>query len=277
LNVLNVESFDSVLSKPTGAASPFGVLNAQALNEVHVSQVVPSQLPLPIRGTNMSLVWSDEFEGTDVDPTKWNKVGPWGHPVSDYPSTNNFFSYDSANVSVANSILSIRAHKTTGSNWTGGIVSTDNYTTGYPGANWTYGFFECRAQMPVLGQGFWPAIWMLAYANSTEFDILEWIGAADPFAAIQTVHYSGSSQNDHPNISTISTAFHKYQMWWRSNGVFTYYIDDVQQGQWTGINAPWPMWFMLNFDVGGTQWPGDPDSTTPSPAYFQVDYVRVYQ
>jgi hypothetical protein len=28
--------------------------------------------------------------------------------------------------------------------------------------------------------------------------------------------------------------------------------------------------------VGGT-WPGYPDDTTPFPAYFDIDYIRVYR
>ena len=36
--------------------------------------------PPPISRTNYQLVWSDEFNGTSVDASKWNKVGPWGAP-----------------------------------------------------------------------------------------------------------------------------------------------------------------------------------------------------
>ena len=39
-------------------------------------------LPSPIAGTNYQLVWSDEFNGTSIDASKWNQVGPWGHPVA---------------------------------------------------------------------------------------------------------------------------------------------------------------------------------------------------
>ena len=39
-------------------------------------------LPSPISRTNYQLVWSDEFNGTSVDASKWNKVGPWGHPFA---------------------------------------------------------------------------------------------------------------------------------------------------------------------------------------------------
>ena len=37
-----------------------------------------------------------------------------------------------------------------------------------------------------------------------------------------------------------------------------------------------PNFLILNLAVGG-DWPGYPDDTTPFPAQYEVDYVRVYQ
>ncbi len=36
------------------------------------------------------------------------------------------------------------------------------------------------------------------------------------------------------------------------------------------------MYILLNTAVGGT-WPGNPDSTTRFPQYYNIDWVRVYQ
>ena len=61
-------------------------------------------------------------------------------------------------------------------------------------------------------------------------------------------------------------------------GRLTYYIDNVPMGSWTDNVPARPMYLMLNFDVGGpNDWGGAPDGSTPSPATFNVDYVRVYQ
>ena len=73
-------------------------------------------LPSPISRTNYQLVWSDEFNGTSVDASKWNKVGPWGHSVASGWAN---FSYLTSNVSVANGLATITVHKS-GSNWNGG-------------------------------------------------------------------------------------------------------------------------------------------------------------
>ena len=37
-----------------------------------------------------------------------------------------------------------------------------------------------------------------------------------------------------------------------------------------------PKHFLLNLAVGGN-WPGNPDSNTPFPAKFEIDYVKAWQ
>ena len=59
-------------------------------------------------------------------------------------------------------------------------------------------------------------------------------------------------------------------------GQITFYIDKVKTATFTTDVPAEPMYLMLNFDVGGS-WGGYPNSSTPTPAQFNVDYVRVYQ
>ena len=234
-----------------------------------VPQASPSlgSLPSPISGTNYQLVWSDEFNGTSVDTSKWNKVGPWGKPVS---STWANFSYLTSNVSEANGLATITVHKS-GSNWTGGILSTD--TT----KQFQYGFVEVRAKLP-KGQGFWPAIWMYGSNTSVdELDIMEFLGG-DPTTVYQTYHYDPGGQNQvQVKSSDWTTGYHLFQMLWQP-GQITFYIDNVETGSWTTNVPAEPMYLMLNFDVGGpNDWGGAPNRSTPTTATFNVDYVRVYQ
>ena len=100
-------------------------------------------------------MWSDEFNGTSVDASKWNKVGPWGIPVaSTLERPFQLSSYNTSNVSEANGSATITVQKSGSFNWTGGILSTD--TT----KKFQYGFVEVRAKLPPKGQGFWPGIWL---------------------------------------------------------------------------------------------------------------------
>ena len=125
-----------------------------------------NNLPPPISRTNYQLVWSDEFNGTSVDASKWNKVGIWGFPVASKWAN---FSHLTSNVSLANGMATITVQKS-GSNWTGGILSTD--TT----KKFQYGFVEVRAKLPPKGQGFWPGIWLYGGTSADELDIMEWLG-----------------------------------------------------------------------------------------------------
>ena len=121
-------------------------------------------------------MWSDEFNGTSVDASKWNKVGPWRKPVaSKWPN----FSYLTSNVSEANGVATITAQKS-GNNWTGGILSTD--TT----KRFQYGFVEVRAKLP-KGNGFWPSIGLYGDTGAPEMDMLEWSGQTLPYLRLFTI------------------------------------------------------------------------------------------
>ena len=137
-------------------------------------------LPSPISRTNYQLVWSDEFNGTSVDTSKWNKVGPWGHPTG---SNWANFSYLTSNVSVANGLATITVQKS-GRNWTGGILSTD--TT----KRFQYGFVEVR-KLRRKARAFGQASGCMGLNSSAdELDMMEFLGG-DASTVYQTYHFSG--------------------------------------------------------------------------------------
>ncbi|HKI17564.1 MAG TPA: glycoside hydrolase family 16 protein, partial [Isosphaeraceae bacterium] len=229
-------------------------------------------LPPPISRTNYQLVWSDEFNGTSVDASKWNKVGPWGIPVASHWSGH--FSYNTSNVSEANGSATITVHNTGGGplgTWTGGVLSTNTTKL------FQYGFFEVRAKLPA-GQGFWPAIWMYGSNSSDdELDIMEFLGG-DKTTVYQTMHESsGALEQVAPTSTDWTSGYHLFQMLWEP-GQVTFYIDNVETASFTTNVPAEPMYLMLNFDVGGpNDWGGAPNSSTPTTVTFNVDYVRVYQ
>jgi beta-glucanase (GH16 family) len=123
-----------------------------------------------------SLNWSDEFNDTSLDTTKWGYIvggGGYGNnEQQNYTSRTN-------NIRLENGKLVIQAIPETYENesYTSAQITTQGK------ADWTYGKYEFRAKLPE-GQGLWPAIWTLptdisvyggAWPICGEMDIMEYI------------------------------------------------------------------------------------------------------
>ena len=170
-----------------------------------------------------------------------------------------------------------------------------------------YGRMESCIKLPV-GAGLWPAFWILGtvgkWPAGGEIDIMENIpefsgsGAGlGPSKVESTIHGPSSSEQGKFSLTEIFTfpagqrvddstpACHVYGAIW-SPFMVQFYVDDWRKpffvrtaadvpggGRWV-FNAPF--YFLLNLAVGG-DWPGPPNSTTPSVAEMVVDYVRVYK
>jgi MYXO-CTERM domain-containing protein len=70
--------------------------------------------------------------------------------------------------------------------------------------------------------------------------------------------------------------FHTFAVDWDAQRVI-WYVDDVERFQHAGPGVPQVnMYVIANLAIGGG-WPGAPDGTTPFPANYDVDYIRVYE
>jgi beta-glucanase (GH16 family) len=241
--------------------------------------------------TQWNIVWSDEFNGTSIDTSKWafetgNNNG-WGNSEREYYTgrTNNAY--------VSNGILHIvaRQESTNGFSYTSARMKTENlYTT-------TYGRVEWRAKLPA-GVGMWPALWMLGanigpvgWPGCGEIDVVETKGTAP--ATVQSSLHSGSDETGTYIFSggDSSTNFHNYLLDWEPNSI-SFSVDGhlyETQTSWgtsisgatypTPFNAPF--FILMNLAVGGN-YVGNPsisaiNAGTIFPAEVQVDYVRVYE
>ena len=236
------------------------------------------------------LVWEDNFDGTEVDQSKWSfqtqdgcNIDPtlcgWGN--------NELQWYLEKNATVENGNLVITAKRET--------VSGKNYTSARllskGKGDWTYGRFEASIKLPT-GKGLWPAFWMLStnepyggWPQSGEIDIMELIGS-EPDVAHGTVHYGSPWPNNQSkgesyqlNQGTFLDEFHEFAIEWETNEI-RWYVDDYLYSTKTKNEIlSWPfdqdMHFLLNVAVGGS-WPGSPDASTTFPQTMEVDYVRVY-
>ncbi len=249
-----------------------------------------STIPIP---PGYELVWNDEFDGTHIATVRWE------HEVNGWGGGNNELQYytdRSENSYVENGLLYIVAKKEeyTGPDGTRQYTSARMRTMNK--GDWQYGRFDIRAKMPI-GQGIWPAIWMLptdwkygGWAASGEIDIMEFLGH-EPNKVYGTLHYGGTPpDNVHSGTSytlpngTFSAGFHLFTLEWDTTE-FRWYVDgDLYQTQkeWYTANQMYPAPFnqrfhlLLNVAVGGN-WPGNPDDTTVFPQMMVVDYVRVFK
>jgi len=140
---------------------------------------------------------------------------------------------------------------------------------------------EARVQAP-HGVGLWPAIWLHASSGGwpPEIDILE-VRGGDPDIWRLSAHWSEKGEHQslgfRPKNDAYATGFHTVTMQWDKTQI-VWFIDGVQQGRITDPKQipNEPMYLIVNFAIGSGGWTGKPDSTTPFPASFDVDYVRVW-
>src|SRR5690348_15098202 len=129
---------------------------------------------------NWRLFWSDEFNGTSLDHSKWSIGVPWNGPdgTNRYQDNNNLGYISDPNVVVSNGTLQLIATKQDVTDPAGrvfhyaeGAIHTANtFST-------QYGYIEMSAQLPTTaatGAGMWPAFWMLGQGWPPEDDLAEW-------------------------------------------------------------------------------------------------------
>jgi len=199
-----------------------------------------------------TLVWSDEFNGTELDNSNWtaetgdgcpNLCG-WGNNELQYymPPPNNVFFQD------GKMIIEARAETYGGKNYTSTRIKTQGKR-----------FFK--------------------------------FGRVDirPSKAHATVHFGpgpGSINISRTHTlsggATYNDAFHVFSMEWEED-TLRFYVDDILYSTVTkadlGSNT-YPFnesfYFLINLAVGGN-WPGAPDANTTFPQWLIVDYIRIYQ
>ena len=268
------------------------MMKNKSLGFLSITLLALLMLTSGLKAQNWELVWSDEFEETELDETKWSYqygtgasegLSGWGNAELQYYTDRE------QNVFVQDGKLHIVAREESH----GGMDYTSARIRTIDQGDWRYGRFEVRAQLP-KGQGLWPAIWMMptdavygGWPASGEIDIMELVGH-EPDVIHGTIHYgpphtySGGSYTR--ATGDFSEDFHTFAIEWEY-GEIRWYVDDVHYHTETtwfsqGHSFPAPFeqrfHFLLNVAVGG-HWPGSPDHTTVFPQQMVIDYVRVYQ
>lgn len=264
---------------------------------ITVDSILKTTCAITVTRTDLpyQLVWSEEFDGTTLDLTKWNiETGGngWGNNEKQY------YTNRSENLRLEDGSLIIEAKKE--------VYQSNNYTSARINSKakvaYAYGKIEARISLPP-GKGTWPAFWMMG-SNITsarwplcgEIDIMEHIGSKPTMIshATHTTEKNGLKGNNwysQKTVADVENNYHTYAIEWEKqfnegDDCITFYIDGVKS---TTIWEPhvnstaqqWPFkadfYILLNMAIGGNMGGTIDDTIFNNPIQMKVDYVRVYQ
>ena len=232
----------------------------------------------------MTLVWSDEFDGPNINSNNWTFEigtgnGGWGNNELQY--------YQEANTSIIDGNLVVEARRET--------IGSSSYTSSRlitkDKQSFQYGRVDIRAVMP-KGQGLWPALWMLGSNFSQvgwpacgEIDIMEMKGGENSDNLVYgTAHWEQGGHVFYGQTITndsgkLSEDYHVYSLIWDEESI-SWFFDDINYNS-VDINPDAlsafreEFFIILNIAVGG-DFPGSPDNTTIFPQWMIIDYIRVF-
>lgn len=249
-------------------------------------------------------VWGDEFNGTKINPKKWQ---PELGVIRNLGSQQTYTSRPK-NMRLKNGALVLETHfekfknihyGKSGTKWikdTKFMPYTSGSVTTIKTKLMHFGRLEVRAKVPRT-KGIWPAIWLLGknkwgWPANGEIDMLENI-SQQPNTVYATFHMSPDGVSKHDKsvggtikIPNLSEDFHTYIMEWDKDSIKlmiddkvikTLDINSVKYTKSEGNPFRTPFYLILNSAVGGTWCEKAPNDGKGYPVQFLVDYVRFYQ
>lgn len=256
-----------------------------------------------------NMTWSDEFNGTELDMSKWSYqegtgaeygIEGWGNNEQQY------YTRDNAKVSDGTLTITATGDDRGGKPYSSARIWTMSEDQESAKFSQTYGRFEAKIKMPAGEgcQGLWPAFWLLpadspygGWPVSGEIDIMEARGRQGD-RTDSTLHYGKTYPNEAAEGKSYVwdddlaiTEYHIYSVDWtptymsfQVDGVEFYrasnwYCQGEGEPQEYAFPAPFDQDFyiILNLAVGGMYDGNRNPSEDVLPAEMQVDYVRVYE
>jgi beta-glucanase (GH16 family) len=210
--------------------------------------------------------WSDEF--SSWSSAKWT-AKKW--------TFNSTYRVDPSQVSVSGGVLNLTSKYEGGGSYVSGTVFSNR--------TFDHGYFEARIKWP-KGTGFDSSFWMVREGTISprpEIDIIE-AYPYDPYVYPgpnrfqATMHYMSGGVLRHHQFTydagrDLTNEWHTVGVEWIPGKRMTFYFDGVSIGSVTVDVIPaQPMNAIFSQII--SSWPAPPDSTTPTLATMQVDWVR---
>lgn len=260
---------------------------------------------------DFELVWCDEFNGTELDRSKWGfswwiterKGGYWHEDMVSVKDGNLVIRAEYLDEPLENYYadkfpdMNMPEYKP---GWYTGKVTTRGLH------EFLYGYFEVRCILPAA-TGMWSAFWMMnegvynvdgSGKDGTEVDVFESFNYKDHWwgndCVTTGIHFDG--YNEGHQGDTIGNAFIKnnpyeeyntYGVEWNKDE-YIFYLNGVETGRLsTGGVSQNPEYLLLSCEFAGENGvqfsdrhgTGEIDKTPEEnwPAEFKIDYVRCYQ
>jgi beta-glucanase (GH16 family) len=233
---------------------------------------------------NWNLVWSDEFNGSTLDESKWVKsVSTRSRSLSNRdPALKDWrWVADHAYLD-GNGELTLKASKTAADTMQCGAVETRNLYEP------KYGFIEVRMKIAETAKGNHSAFWFQGHNmdnvdgtgnDGAEIDVFESAWTGDFTKAV--VHIDGYGPDKQSNTKRydtpdLHTGYHTWGLEWDSLSLTIYY-DGVEKVSYSGIWVPqveeW-IWLSVGASFGDGDFGSQPIGVLSE---AKVDYIRVWQ
>jgi beta-glucanase (GH16 family) len=233
------------------------------------ADVKTDHLPPAPTGKEWKLVWNDEFNGSQLDETKWNRLG-------DSKRRDGYWIKDDAYLDGKGHLV-LRTRKD-GDRFTCGAVNTRGKFEK------CQGYFVTRCQLPKQ-PGHWPAFWLMCDGvgtvgnegrDGTEIDVVEVPWRDGQLTA--NLHWDGYGK-DHKTagikfrVEGVTEGWHAFGLLWTPTE-YVFYVDGKEVWRTTaGGVSQVPEFLKLTEEIG--TWGGD-IKLAKLPDHCEVDYVRVY-
>ena len=230
----------------------------------------------PPAGKNWKMIWNDEFNGTEIDESKWTWFLGWSGPVY----REAYYTTQDAYLKDGNLIFRVRKEgKLYKTSW---LWTQDKFKH-------KYGYWEIRCRFTEMeAKGHWVAFWLFADDDvvydgnprtGCEIDIMEyaWMDhrtnhaihwGRDPLITISHIE----------QIPGLREGFHTFGLQWTKDE-YIFYVDDKEIWRTDKGVSQADQTIFLSVEIEAGIW-GDggniKDHTDLLPDYWVVDYVRVY-
>lgn len=233
---------------------------------------------IEIEGKNYTLVFEDNFEGNDLDETKWERCPQWKRQ-----DLNNYWDDKMSYLDgEGNLIIEMSYDKSSDRFLSGGVRSKGKFEQ-------AYGYFEIRCTVNTV-PGCWTAFWLMGETvgdetrggkNGTEIDIME-TPYLEKGEVQNTLNWDGygSAHKSLGNVSKVNIydgEYHTFALLWTEKE-YVFYTDGRETWRTGASEAQGtcevPLYLKITSETGS--WTGIP-APKDLPDYMKVDYVRVYR